>query len=162
MHSGPLDDLVSAHSSRLSSYLFALMEEDQGGDGLDAKLAGQGLFFFCVDLCQTDVGLKEACGLVKGGAHHFTGPTPGGPEVDEDRNVVATHMALEKGTGKIYRGLTKQGLRAFSTFGIVTEADGGDTVFRGTGWADNMKRGIHDVAHSVEGVSFEHMHTLKV
>lgn len=116
---GPVDNLISGHGSRLSGNLFAMMKENHGGNGLDGELAGQDLFRFGIDLGQADMGFKEAGGLVKGRGHHFTGPAPGRPEIDEDRDVIAADVAREKGACQINRGAGEKGLGAFAAFGAI-------------------------------------------
>jgi hypothetical protein len=64
-----------------------LAEDAQGGDALDAELAGQGLLFVHVDLHALHRGVVRG-ELVEDGSKGLAGPAPGGPEVDEHGVVV--------------------------------------------------------------------------
>jgi len=77
--------------------LLAVLEEEEGGDGLDAVLGGEGAFLVDVDLQDLELAAELGGDVVEEGGDGLAGAAPLGPEVDEDDGVSALELGVEIG-----------------------------------------------------------------
>ena len=97
---GLLDQLVQiglTQGARLFVDLLAVLEDGQGGDGLDAGGRSQVLVLVDVHLAEDGVGVLLT-GLVVDGAESLAGAAPGSPEVNEDQVVLLDGLVDVRGS----------------------------------------------------------------
>jgi len=81
----------------------ALPEGIDGGDRLDAQLGRDALVLVDIDLDHADLALGGGhCGF-QHRAKRLARAAPGGPEIDDDRNLAAglDHVGHETGLGRV-------------------------------------------------------------
>ena len=107
------------HRSGLSGYLTILFEQGQCRNAAYIILCGKPLLDLGIDLDQSYLWLKLSGGLLKCWCHHFTGTTPGGPEINQYGYIAPADMFLETTTVQLQWLARKQGVFAFATLGAI-------------------------------------------
>ena len=68
---------------------------NQGRYAANIKLSSNTLFLFRIEFCQAYPRFKFNCRLGISRSHHLARPTPGGPEIDDDRNIITGNVLLK-------------------------------------------------------------------
>ncbi len=90
-----LADLRLGHRPHELPDRFAVAKGDHGGDALHPELLGELLVGVDVDLHQLERAAVLAGDLLERRAQDPAGSAPGGPEVDDDRDLVAALQHLD-------------------------------------------------------------------
>ena len=77
-------EILLALQSDYSVHDLAVLEEEQGGDGVDAILDREILVVVDVHLADLHLAVVLSGEFVKDWGDHFAGATPFGPEIDQD------------------------------------------------------------------------------
>ncbi len=80
-----------------TAHRLAPLEADHGRDALDAELGGQPLIGIDIDLGEFETARLLGCETLEKRAQHPARTAPGGPEIDDHRQLVAAvdHFLLE-------------------------------------------------------------------
>src|ERR1700733_1477095 len=109
----------------------ALFERDQRGNATDAEARRNRRLLVDIDLGEAGAGLKLLRRLVEDRRHLTARPTPGRPEVDDQRHVVALEMLVEGLLGQRDWLAGEQIRLAGPALGFRGRAVSGDAVNRG-------------------------------
>src|SRR5690606_18103925 len=142
----PALDIGRAHCARLARDLAAVREHHERRDAANAEARGDILLCFRVQLQHAGVAAERGRRALELGRHHPAGSAPLGPEIDDDRDVVAGDVLLERGARNLVRLAVEQGAMTLSALRALAEAVGRDAVHR-----EAMR--TNDVARVAHGLS---------
>ena len=91
----PAHDVGSTHRARLSGDLAATAKQCQRRNTAYTEARAERLLGLGVDLGQANARLEFARRLFELWRHHFAGPAPGRPEIDQHRNISAADVPIE-------------------------------------------------------------------
>jgi len=140
----PAHDIRGAHGAGLTRDFMSTPEQGQGRNALDTKPGGDALFILGVELGKPHTWFQLSGRLLKRWCHHLARATPGGPEIDQYRNVVAVDMLLECVAVQFQRMGSEQTLMALAAIGIISQTGYGNAVNGIAVRADNMLGITHD------------------
>jgi hypothetical protein len=106
------------------------MEQCQRWNTTNIELRSELLLGFGIYLEQSNFGLQLGCRLRKCRRHHFAGPAPGCPEINQQWNLVALDMLFESGRRHLQRLSVKQRFVTFTALGCFLQTLRGDAVGR--------------------------------
>ena len=127
------------HDPAIAKYL-------EGGNRSDAESACRGRVIVDVEFDDLEPAAAFACQLFEHGAHHSARPTPGRPEIDQDRDGRVLDYFAEGPVSGFHRDPRKQGLMTAATSRTVPQAVCWDTVPLVTVWTglfDGCSLSIH-------------------
>ena len=99
-----------------------------GGYASDIEPGGDALVRFGVEFGQPDMGLKAHCSLFKHRPHHFAGPAPRSPKINDHRNRIFPEKAVKGGVVQCHWMAVKQQLAAISAFRSLAKPFRGHTI----------------------------------
>ena len=140
---GPAHDVLRAHGACLAGDLTSALEQGERRNAADTELRGQVGLSLGVHLCQPDPGFELARGLLKLRRHHLARPAPGRPEIDQQRQIAALHVARERRRGQLDGLAREQGLLAAAAVGTIRELGGRHAVDGLAMWADDVEFIFH-------------------
>jgi hypothetical protein len=82
-------------------------------------------------------------GLVEDGSHHLAWPTPGSPEIYNDRDSIARNILFKIGAGQFNGSCNEQFVFASSAFGAVPQASAFYAVGSAAMGANNLHLFVH-------------------
>src|SRR5260370_16572983 len=124
---------------------FALFERNQSRNTANAEAGGNRRLLVDIDLGEASTRLKLLRRLVEDRRHRTARPTPGGPEVDDQRHTVALDMLVESLRGQRDRLAGEQVRLAGPAFGLRRGTVGGDAVDPRALGTHNLRRFGHDM-----------------
>ena len=74
-----------------------------------------------IELGEANPGLHLRCYRFEMRSHHFTGTTPGRPEVDNQRDLISAQVLFESVVRQFNRLANEQTLLALATFGLLIQ-----------------------------------------
>lgn len=114
----PAHNVLRAHGARLTCNLMSPSEQNQGWNAADTELRGQVGFCLGIDLGQPDPGFELARRLLELRGHHLARPAPRCPEIDQQWQVAALHVARKRRRGQLDGFAREQGLLAAAAVGM--------------------------------------------
>ena len=92
----PAHDVCRAHGTRLARYFMPIPEQGQCGNAANIEPRAQVGHGFSVYLDQPDVWLQLCRCLHIGRCHGTAGTAPGGPKIDQHRDLVAADVFVKR------------------------------------------------------------------
>lgn len=114
----PAHNVLRAHGARLTCNLMSPSEQNQGWNAANTELGGQVRLGLGIDLGQPDPGFELVRRLLELRGHHLARPAPWRPEIDQQRQIAALHVARERRRGQLDGLAREQGLLAAATVGM--------------------------------------------
>jgi hypothetical protein len=131
------------HGANSPGDLFSVLKDDGGGNALNSQLLSDHGLGFRVDLGEAKSRLQLSSGLVEDGSHPLAWPTPGSPEIYNDRDFIARNILFKIGAGQFNGSCNEQFVFASSAFGLVPQAYAFHAVGGATMGADNLDLFVH-------------------
>jgi hypothetical protein len=97
------------------------------------------LLGFGIYLEQSNFGFQLGRRLLKRWRHHFAGPAPGRPEINQQWNLVTLDMLFESGRCDFQRLSVKQRIVTFAALGRFLQTRLRDAVDRIAMWANYVQ-----------------------
>jgi hypothetical protein len=120
------------------------LEHDQRGNASNAIARGDIGDRFGVELRKSQTGLELGRCALEMWRHRPARPAPIRPEIDDDGDVVAGNMLVERGGGQLDRMPVEQGILAGSAHGRFRKPRGDDSIDRVAGGANDVQTIVHD------------------
>ncbi len=114
----PAHNVLRAHGARLTPDLPPTLEQGERRNAANTELGGQVGFCLGIDLGQPDPGFELARRLLELRGHHLARPAPRCPEIDQQWQVAALHVARERRRGQLDGFAREQGLLAAAAVGM--------------------------------------------
>ena len=118
MRSHPAHNVLRAHGARLTCNLMSPSEQNQGWNAANTELRGQVGLSLGIHLRQPDPGFELVRRLLELWRHHLARPAPRCPEIDQQWQVAALHVARERSRGQLDGFAREQGLLAAAAVGM--------------------------------------------
>ncbi len=105
-------------SAGLTGDLPPTLEQGERRDAADTELRGQVGLSLGIHLRQPDPRFELVRRLLELWRHHLARPAPWRPEIDQQRQIAALHVARERRRGQLDGLAREQGLLAAATVGM--------------------------------------------
>ena len=140
----PAHDVGCAHSARLSRNFAATSKQRQRRDAADIETCPEGFLRFGIDLGQPDRRFQLRGRLLESGRHLATRAAPRCPEIDQNRNVVSSDVAVERRFVQRHRMRGEKLLMALSAVGCIGAIRVGNPVGGVAMRANDVMCGAHE------------------
>lgn len=114
----PAHNVLRAHGARLTCNLMSPSEQNQGWNAANTELGGQVRLGLGIYLGQPHLGFELVRRLLELRGHHLARPAPWRPEIDQQRQIAALHVARERRRGQLDGLAREQGLLAAAAVGM--------------------------------------------
>ncbi len=121
MRRRPAHDVLRAHRAGLTGDLPPTLEQGERRDAAETELRGQVGLSLGIHLRQPDPRFELVRRLLELWRHHLARPAPWRPEIDQQRQIAALHVARERRRGQLDGLAREQGLLAAATVGMFRQ-----------------------------------------
>ena len=143
MRRRPAHDVLRAHHAGLTGDLPPTLEQGERRDAADTELRGQVGLSLGIHLRQPDPRFELVRRLLELWRHHLARPAPWRPEIDQQRQIAALHVARERRRRQLDGLAGEQGLLAAAAVGTIRELGGRHAVDGLAMWADDVEFIFH-------------------
>ena len=98
-----------------------MRKKNQRWDAANPETAGERLLAFGIDFREPYLRFEQLRCLLERGRHHFAGPAPFGPEINEERDSTVRQMTVEARRRKIDRHSGKERQMTFAALRAVPQ-----------------------------------------
>ena len=133
----PAQDIRCTHRARLASDFSAAHEQGKRWNALNSIVRCNFGLVLRIKLGKPHLGLELLRGLLEGGRHALARSAPGGPEIDQQRNIIAAHMLLKTIAIEFERMTDEDRFSALAAAGVISKTARRNAINCGTVRADN-------------------------